>query len=190
VVDHFDPLAPPGRRLLLNGPDAAGVEADWAAYNGAFAVDVAVFSYYHLLPARALMVPIFAAPVPPAEAQVTPRVYPVLRKFFATLLQLRPERAHEASRRIQAVFAAMDRRLGDGRRFLCGSRLTLGDIGFAGAVAPLLQPAGYGAQMPNVEAMPEAIRNTIGELRSYRAARYLDRIYSRVFENKASPHMY
>jgi hypothetical protein len=57
VVDHFDALATPDRRLLLTGTQAAGVEADWSAYNGSLATDVAVFAYFHLLPARALMTP-------------------------------------------------------------------------------------------------------------------------------------
>lgn len=178
VVDCFDPLTEPGRRLLLPGTEAEGVEADWTAYNGSLAVDVAVFAYFHLLADRALMTPIFAAPVPAGEARLTPKVYPLLRWLFSTLLRLKADRAEAAGARIRTVFAAMDRRLADGRPFLCGERLTLGDIGFAGAAAPLLQPAGYGALMPAVEALPPAVRETVEALREHRAARYVERVYA------------
>jgi glutathione S-transferase len=180
VVDRFDPRAAPDRRLLRPGTEAAGVEADWTAYNGTLAVDVAVFAYFHLLADRALMTPIFAALVPPAEGRLTPRVYPLLRWLFTLLLQLKPERAEAAGRRIRTIFAAIDRRLADGRSFLTGERLTLGDLGFAGAAAPLLQPVGYGARMPPVADMPSLMRKTIEELHTHATARYVERVYAAI----------
>lgn len=180
VVDQFDPLAPRDRRLLLPGAQAASVEADWGAYNGQLAIDVAVFAYFHLLAERALMTPIFQAPVPPTEARLTPRVYPALRWLLTTLLQLKPARADAAAARIRTLFAAVDRRLADGRPFLCGNRLTLGDIGFAGATAPLLQPPGYGAKMPPVDALPTPVREMVEALRTHPTARYVERVYASI----------
>lgn len=180
VVDAFDPVAPPDRRLLRPGAQAASVEADWSAYNGQLAVDVAVFAYFHLLAERELMTPIFQAPVPPTEARLTPKVYPALRWLLTTLLQLKPARAEAAAVRIHTLFAAIDRRLADGRPFLCGDRLTLGDIGFAGATAPLLQPAGYGAKMPAADQLPEPVRGMVEGLRSHRTARYVERVYASI----------
>jgi glutathione S-transferase len=185
VVERFDPLAAPERRLLLGGCEAAGVEADWAAYNGALALDVAVFAYFHLLADRALMEPIFAAPVPPGEARLTPRVYPLLRSLFTVLLRLSPARAESAGQRIAMVFAAMNRRLGDGRDFVFGSRLTLGDIAFAGASAPLLQPAGYGTVMPPIGAMPAPVRDLVLVLQTTRTAAYVQRVYAALSEGGA-----
>jgi len=180
VVDHFDPLAAPSRRLLQTGIQAAGIEADWGAYNGPLAVDVAVFTYFHLLADRSLMTPIFAAPVPTTEAWLTPRVYPLLRGLLSLLLQLKPDRAAAAGDRIRTLFAAIDRRLGDGRSFLRGERLTLGDIAFAGAAAPLLQPSGYGALMPSVPAMPSPVRTMIDTLRGNATASYVERVYAAI----------
>jgi len=180
VVDYFDPLITPGRRLLLTGTQSDCVEADWDAYNGSFAVDVAVFSYFHLLADRSLMTPIFAAPVPATEAWLTPRIYPLLRGLLSLLLQLKPDRAEAANYRILNVFAAIDRRLADGRPFLRGERLTLGDIAFAGAAAPLLQPSGYGALMPSVHAMPSPVRTMIDTLRGLATATYVERVYAAI----------
>jgi len=180
VVDEFDPQTPPDRRLLPPGAQAASVEADWGAYNGQLAVDVAVFAYFHLLAERDLMTPIFQAPVPPTEARLTPTVYPALRWLLTTLLQLKPARAEAAAARIQTLFGAIDRRLADGRPFLCGDRLTLGDIGFAGATAPLLQPAGYGAKMPPVDALPAPVRSMVEALRAHATAHYVERVYTSI----------
>lgn len=178
VVERYDPLAVPGRHLLPEWPDTAAVDADWEAYNGPFAVAVATFAYYHLLPSRGLMAPIFAGPVPRAEASIVPAVYPLLRGLFTLLLGLSAPKARAAGEHIRTVFAAIDRRLADGRPYLRGDRLTLGDIALAGASAPLLQPKGFGAKMPPIDKMPPAIRDFIGELRAHATARHVDRVYA------------
>lgn len=180
VIARFDPEAPHCRRLLGEGADAACIACDWQAYNVRLGKEVAVFAYAHLLPESALMIPILAAPLPETEARLTPRLYPLLRRLFTTLLGLSPDRARLAGQRIGEVFAATDRRLADGRKFLRGDRLTAGDLAFAGAVAPLLQPAGFGTVMPRVETTPVALRDTIGTLRRHPAARHLERVYAEV----------
>src|SRR3569623_3829841 len=143
ISGHFDPLLPPERRLSPpDDPLASEVRADWATFNGGMGADTAVFAYYHLLPAKKLMAPIFAAPVPALEKLATPLVYPMLASLFTTLLVLSPERAAQAPANIRAAFDATDKRIADGRLYLCGDRLTLGDIALAASRAPLLQPQG------------------------------------------------
>lgn len=178
LADRCDAALPAGARLVPPERDAARqVEADWATFNGGMGADTAVFAYFHLLPARALMSPIFAAPVPPREARLTPAVYPVLSLLFRALLRLTPARAAQAADNIRAAFDATDRRIADGRPYLCGDRLTLGDIALAAASAPLLQPPGYGAKMPPVEAMPAAVTDLVRELRTHPTATFVDRLY-------------
>ena len=48
----------------------------------------------------------------------------------------------------------VNRRIADGRRFLWGERLTLSDLSFATARAPLLLPPGYTAPIPEYDQMP------------------------------------
>jgi len=186
VVDHFDPSAAPERRLLREGGEAAGVEADWSYYNGSLGLDVAIFAYFHLLAVRALMERVFAAPLPHHEARLSPRAFPLLRWVLTALLRLSPARAELAGQHIRTVFAATDRRLADERHFLMGPRLTLGDIAFAGASAPLLQPPGFGTLMPAIEAMPRPVCDLVLNLRASRTARYVERVYRTVIEIGAS----
>lgn len=178
IAEHFDALALPERRLIpTEGELARQVEADWQTFNGEMGADTAAFAYYHLLPAKALMAPIFAAPVPPIEAKLTPYVYPLISGLFRLLLRLSAARAEAALARIRAAFDATDKRVADGRLFLAGDRLTIGDLALASASAPLLQPQGYGAKMPPIEQMPRDMRAAVEALRQSRTATFVQRLY-------------
>lgn len=182
VADRFDAALPPERRLFpLDQPLADQVAADWTTYNGGMGADIAVFSYFHLLPERALMERIFAAPVPWLEAKLVPVVYGLLRRVFTRLLKLSPERAAEAADKMRATFDATDRRIADGRRYLCGDRLTAGDLALCAASAPLLLPTGYGALMPAPEELPLVMRALRDELCARPTATFVQRLYDSGF---------
>lgn len=182
IAEHYDALLPPERRLVPpDGPLAAQVKADWDTYNGGTGADSAVFAYHHLLPAKELMRPLFAAPVPPGEKAVTPFFYPFLAWLFRLLLRLSPERAAQAQANIRATFDATAARVADGRLYLCGDRLTLGDIALAAASAPLLQPEGYGARMPAPETMPRPMADFVAELRAHPTGAFVRRLYAEGF---------
>ena len=182
IAAHFDALLPPERRLTPpDGPLAAQVKADWDTFNGGTAADTAVFAYFHLLPAKKLMVPIFAAPVPGGEKMLTPLVYPLLAFVIGRLLKLSPEAAAQAQANIRGAFDATAKRIADGRLYLCGDRLTLGDIALAAAAAPLLQPPGYGTIMPPPEAMPAPLPSFVAELRAHPTGKFVERLYTEGF---------
>lgn len=181
IFAHFDPLAPAELRLMpMEAPARQAVERDLLRYNGDLALDVAVASYFHLLPERAMMSGLFAQGVPGWEARGTPLGYPVLRLLFKLLLRLNPQRAAAAEQRIRAIFAETDERLRDGRRFLMGDRLTLGDIALASSAAALLHPPGYAAPVPRPEQMPPELRNLAGDLAALPTARLVERIYAAI----------
>ena len=179
IVAHFDGSAPPERKLIPDDPVlAASAKADWERFNGGIGADAAVFAYFHLLPQRALMVPLFAAPVPPTQARLTPLLYPLLSGLFRLLLRLSATRAEQAACRIRLLFDETGARIADGRPYLCGERITLGDIALAAASAPLLLPAGYGATMPPLESMPAPLADFSDELRAHPTGRFVARLYA------------
>lgn len=186
IFAHFDPLGPTGQRLMPE--DAAArqaVERDVLRFNGDLGMDVAVASYFHLLPERAMMTRLFTQGLPRWEARCTPIGYPVLRLLFKLLLKLSPERAAAALERIGVIFAETDARLRDGRRFLAGDSLTLGDIALASAAAPLLHPPGFSAPVPQVEQMPPVLREHAEALAAHPTARLVERIYAAIPEPSA-----
>jgi glutathione S-transferase len=181
VSAHFDPLAPAGSRLMPD--DAVGREAaerDVLRYNGDLALDVAVACYFHLLPERALMSGLFAQGLPHWEARGTRFGYPALRLLFKLLLRLNPQRAEAALQRIRAIFDETDQRLRDGRRFLAGDMLTIGDLALASAAAPLLQPSGYGAPVPRVDQMPPTLQQLAKQIAARPTAALVQRIYAAI----------
>ncbi|QDX25060.1 hypothetical protein FPZ54_02815 [Sphingomonas suaedae] len=183
IAQHFDAALPPDRRLIPDRQPLAGqVEADWQTYNGTMGTDVALFAYHHLLPDRALMQPIFGAPVLWIERALLPISYPLLRALITLGLKLSAERAAAAEAAIRTTLDATDRRIADGRNYLVGDRLTLSDIALCAAFAPLLLPRGYGALMPPIEAMPLPLRALMDELRTRPTAAFIQRLYDCGFD--------
>ncbi len=71
----------------------------------------------------------------------------------------------------------MDTRLADGQEVPRGNRLTLSDIAFAVAAAPVVLPPTYGGPIPSLDEMPTRIQAAVKEMRSYVAGQYALRIY-------------
>ena len=179
LAEHYDALVPAEHRLVpVEAPLARQFEADWQLYNGTMSTGTAIFAYYHLLPERKLMAPVFAAPTSWLERLIMPLFYPAMRALIAAKLKLGPEAAEVARGQILASFAATDARVADGRRYLNGDRMTLGDIALAAAAAPLLLPPGYGTPMPALEQMPPAMRTLMDELRARPTAAFVRRFYA------------
>lgn len=179
IADHFEPLVPPEQRLLPT-EHAAEIEADWKVLFGGFKADIAIFAYYHLLPDRTHLSPMFAEPLYGLEARLADRVYPALSVLFTVLLKLNAANAAAAGARILATLHSLEPRLADGRRFLTGSAMTLGDIALASGCAPMLQPEGYGTVMLPIATQPAPMRELIAAMRETRAARCMEAVYAAI----------
>lgn len=187
IAEHYDAAAPEERKLIpFREPFARQVELDWVRYNGKLAFDTAAIAYFNLLPARALMTPIFAAPLPPTAARLLPYVYRPTGLLFRLLLRLNPTHVADALTRVRITFDRTDERIADGRPYLAGDRLTLSDLSLVSAAAPLLLPDGYGARLPPLEQMPPALAAIINELRQHPTADFVQRIY-RIVTGGSSP---
>jgi glutathione S-transferase len=178
LVEHFEERCAPERKLVpARQPLRTEVEADWRLYNGELAAETAVAAYFHLLPCREVMVEPFSRGIPAWEASVTRSWYPALRQLLTLLLRLNAGRAADALTRIRTTFDRTDLRLGDGRPFLTGDEVTLGDYALATAAAPLLLPHGCGAPMPAFEDMPATMQGVITDLRQHRTSSLVQRVY-------------
>jgi glutathione S-transferase len=188
IANHYDRGAAPELRLVpADAVLAQRVEADWHTYNGQLALDTAVFAYHHLLPLRELMSGIFAAPLAADEATSVRSAYGEQEMLLRVLLRPTAERAERALARIRAIFTQTDERIDDGRLFLCGDRLTLGDLALASAAAPLVLPQGYGAKMPSAELMPSPLRRVVRELQARPTAAFVQRLYAEGFPKARVP---
>ena len=179
IVDYYETCCEPGQILIpAQEPLRTAVEADWLIFNGQLATHTARVAYFHLLPHRDILLPAFVNGIPPLEARLTPALYPVLRALFTLLLPLNPATVADSMSHTKRIVDEVDRRIGDGRRFLCGDRATLSDLGFATALAPLLLPEGYTAPIPTYEQMPDELRQIIDSFRQRPSAALVSRIYA------------
>ena len=178
IADYFDQRCAPELRL---GPQAADekqqVTSDWTLFNQTLAFATAVFAYYHLLPHRQLMILPLSRGTPTFEQKSVQRAYPLFAGALRILLRLTAQRAQESLDQIRTVFSQVDTRLADGRKFLVGNRLTLSDIAFAVAAAPVVLPPTYGGPIPSLDEMPPEIQAAVKEMRSHAAGQYALRIY-------------
>ena len=178
LADWGDANLPGAARLTPADPALAQmVAADWATYNGGMGAAVAIYAYYHLLPHRDVILPMFTRPIPMLESLLLHIGYPVMRMLFTAKLKLTPQAAAKAADDMLVLFDQTDRRIADGRPYLCGDRLTLGDVALAGTTAALLMPPGHRTGMPAPDTLPEPVRTRCHELRQRPTAAFVDRLY-------------
>ena len=188
IVDHYEAICD-SRQILIPAqePLRMRVEADWTCFNGELAAYTARIAYFHLLPRRDIMIEAFRRGIPAAEARLTPALYPLLRGLLGLLLRLDPQVISEALDQTMRLADEVDRRIADGRRFLWGDNVTLADLSFATALAPLLLPDGYTAPIPGYQQMPVALRQLIDTFRQRPSAALVERIYALRASHRPSP---
>lgn len=178
IADHFDAQCAPALRLWPAAQDQrTQAENDWNLFNGTLAFATAVFAYYHLLPHRDLMVDPLTHGAPEFERKSVERTYWFFAGVLRILLRLTSQRAQASLDQIRTIFNAVDARIAGGRRYLLGDSLTLSDLAFSVAAAPLLLPPAYGGPIPPYANMPAEVQAAITEMRSHPAGAFALRIY-------------
>ena len=182
-IDHFEPLAPPERRLVPPGLGPT-MRADWKVFHHEFNTPLTVWAYHHLLPQRDIMVEPLSRGTPRWEAKAVDRAYPLFKGLLLALLRPTERRATAALGKIRGVLDRIDERLADGRRYLNGDRYTLSDMAFAVAAAPVVWPDEYGGAVPVLSDTPAALQAVVAETRARPSGELALRIYR---EHRAGP---
>jgi glutathione S-transferase len=179
IVDHFEARCEASQILIpAQQPIRAQVEADWERFNDDLGTYTRNVAYFYLLPHRDIMIEPFSRGLPWLEAKLTPALYPALRGLFTLLLRLDPKRVADSLAQASLIVDEVDRRIADGRRFLCGDKLTLSDLCFATAMAPLLLPEGYTSPIPTYAQMPAKMKQIIDSFRQRQSSALVGRIYA------------
>lgn len=143
------------------------------------------WAFAHLLAHPRLMAPMISRGVPDHERALVPVMLPLLCWFLRSRMHISPAGAARYRDRIMTVFAEVDERVHDGRRFMVGERLTAADIAFCSLAAPVLFPEGYGGALPALEDVPAAMRDDVLAFRQTAAGRYALRLFAE--ERKIGP---
>jgi glutathione S-transferase len=178
IADYFDARCAPALRLWPQAQDQRSqAETDWNLFNGTLAFATAVFAYYHLLPHRNLMIGPLSRGAPEFEQKSVERAYPFFADVLRLLLRLTSQRAHQSLDQIRTIFHAVDARIAGGQKYLVGGALTLSDLAFSVAAAPVVLPPSYGGPIPAFADMPPEIQAAVTELRAHPAGGFALRIY-------------
>jgi glutathione S-transferase len=178
ITKYFDTRCAPDLRLWpQQGTQKRRVDSDWTTFNQTLAFATARFAYYHLLPHRDLMIRPLSLGTPGFERKTVEVAYPVFSGLLQTLLWLTAKRARESLDDARKILDQVDARLTTGAQYLVGDRLTLSDLAFAVAAAPVVLPAAYGGLIPSYDQMPSPIQDAVNELRPRPAGAFALRIY-------------
>jgi glutathione S-transferase len=162
---------------LLPAPEAAELEQHFHDHLGPHTRRVA---YWTALGTPALLFAMADRNVGPVQAALFKRLFPLLRRRLVRALSVTRERADQSLARTREEFAAVERRLADGRPFLLGDRFTAADLAFACMASPVLlvgPDEGFGAWLPRPAEFGPETQALIDELRASVAGRFALRLF-------------
>lgn len=178
VIERWDAAQPPGHALIPTDPArSATARRDWATFHGPLADSTARLAYYHLLPHRSLMIEPFTRGLPRGEVAAARWIYPLQRAVLSMALWLSEVSAKQSLDRIRAIFDLTASRVADGRPYLQGDRVTLGDVALAAAAGAVTLPEGNMSPQPPLVDMPPEYAAIVRELQAHPTAEFVQRLY-------------
>lgn len=188
IVEYADRCAPAGRKLYPHGDPAAVAEVRRLErdFDGRLGPHGRRWMYNGIRGRNDLVKAYAPAGVPAWQRRALPLGYPVIAKVIDRYLGITPETAAQSEREVRATFAAVAKRLGDGRRFLVGDGFTAADLTFAALAAAVLMPPEYTVPLPRPHELPATMAETVNELREHPAGRFALRMFRE--ERRETPH--
>jgi glutathione S-transferase len=166
ILEYADAHAPPDRRLYPTHPDeAAEVRALERDFDERLGPQGRLWMYHRLKGRRDLALDYGCTGVPAWERRLMPFLYPLVARGIDRFLDITPETARQSEAEVRDTFDAVDRRLADGRRYLCGEEFTAADLTFSALAAAVLMPPGYGVPLPQPDVLPPPAASVVRELR-------------------------
>ena len=122
----------------------------------------------------------------PWQKAILPAFAPLMKEVMIRDMAINPAAAEKSRAQFEAEFEFAEKRLADGRMYLCGDTLTAADITFAALSAPVILPQGYGARLPKPEDAPvgSRMRQLIEAYRARPTGQFILRLYK---ENRHTP---
>jgi glutathione S-transferase len=166
ILAYADRRAPAGRRLYPDDPAAtAEIRELEHEFDERLGPHGRLWMYERLRGRRDLVLAYGCTGVPAWERRMLPLMYPLMSKAIDRVLGVTAAAAERSEAEVRTVFDAVDERLADGRRYLCGDGFTAADLTFSALSAAVLMPPEYGVPLPQPPELPARAATVVRELR-------------------------
>ncbi len=179
IVDFYEQRAPEELKLYPADPvQSAEVRRLFDEFFDKLGVAVRAWAYAYQLPRRRSTTRSWLYRAPLIERLIVPIAYPLLAKRLGSGLGLHPGSVGEQRAIIDASFAGLEQRLGDGRRYLVGDRLSAADLALVTLIAPAVLPPQYRGPLPAIDELAAPMRRDVEQLRDHPVGRFALRLYA------------
>lgn len=178
VVNHYETVAPPQLALFPADPDER-IETRKLfdeLFDG-LGVAVRAWAYAYLLPERRSTSKAWIDGAPRLERVVVSIVYGPLAMIVKRGLKLDANTVVEQRAIMDVTLGLLGDRLGDGRRYLVGDRMSAADLALATLLAPAVLPPEYTGPLPSMDELPAAMRREVEEIRAHPAGQLTLRLF-------------
>lgn len=138
------------------------------------------FGYHHLLDDVPLLRKFFWSLDNKPQAAGALLLRPLYTRAMRRALRIDEDSAERSRQKILEVAATVEKRLGDGREYLCGESFSAADLSFSALLAPCLllsKEEGYGSAFPSLEETSGPLADFASDMRSRRAGQFALEMY-------------
>ncbi|MEM0923628.1 MAG: glutathione S-transferase C-terminal domain-containing protein [Pseudomonadota bacterium] len=136
------------------------------------------WAYFELMKDKSLVWDSFTTGVPLVERLAVRFGYSWIKGKMEEGLGLNEETAAKGLEAAHAGFDRADALLADGREWLAGDRMTIGDLSFATTGAPMVMEPKYGGHLPAFEALPSGLQKIVQSFRDRPAGKFVQKMYA------------
>jgi glutathione S-transferase len=174
ILHWVDERTPPADRLFSGDPE---VEVLCARFDEVLGPHGRRLMYVLMLPERELMLSFNNAGVPSWEDRVMRLGWPLITRFAAHELDMKPGIEREDEAIVWRELDFVGDLLSDGRPYLCGDRFSAADLTFAALAGPAVVPPQYTVELPQPDALPPVPAAFVRQAREHPAGRHALRMF-------------
>jgi glutathione S-transferase len=134
--------------------------------------------YVHMLPQRDLVIRFNDDGVPGWEDSLLRHTWPVMTRFVAKALDIRPGVEAEDEPAVWREFDFVGELLSGGGPYLSGERFGAADLTFSALAAPVISPPQYGIPLPQPDVMTSETADLVNRFRDHPAGRHALRMFA------------